>query len=179
MSKPEADLSSGTSLGDALRLPKRHPACRRREAQSGSHKRRKSEVRYRDVAPASLPGVRKVSAHRAQSRKKGRQELHPNGGITSPLIRESLKCTRSPLLELLLTNCKISRRGKPMDVTDVAATRDSVFQTRKSFALGRTARKSLLRCVAVRRSHSKSVFSTPERVLKGMALKSPRPRLEE
>jgi hypothetical protein len=23
-------------LGDALRLPKRHPACRRREAQSGS-----------------------------------------------------------------------------------------------------------------------------------------------
>ena len=24
------------SLGDALRLPKRHPACRRREAQSGS-----------------------------------------------------------------------------------------------------------------------------------------------
>src|SRR5271157_1535251 len=31
-----ADPSSGTSLGDALRLPKRHPACRRREAQSGS-----------------------------------------------------------------------------------------------------------------------------------------------
>jgi hypothetical protein len=28
--------SSGMSLGDALRLPKRHPACRRREAQSGS-----------------------------------------------------------------------------------------------------------------------------------------------
>jgi len=28
--------SAGISLGDALRLPKRHPACRRREAQSGS-----------------------------------------------------------------------------------------------------------------------------------------------
>ena len=27
--------SSGISLGDALRLPKRHPACRRREAQPG------------------------------------------------------------------------------------------------------------------------------------------------
>jgi hypothetical protein len=26
-------------LGDALRLPKRHPACRRREAQSGSRKK--------------------------------------------------------------------------------------------------------------------------------------------
>src|SRR6266481_819573 len=36
MSKPGADPSSGTSLGDALRLLKRHPACRRREAQSGS-----------------------------------------------------------------------------------------------------------------------------------------------
>ena len=36
MSKPGADPSSGISLGDTLRLPKRHPACRRREAQSGS-----------------------------------------------------------------------------------------------------------------------------------------------
>src|SRR6202163_3801585 len=36
MSKPGADPSSGISLGDALRLPKRHPAWRRREAQSGS-----------------------------------------------------------------------------------------------------------------------------------------------
>src|SRR5262245_59638867 len=34
MPKPGADPSSGKSLGDALRLPKRHPACRRREAQS-------------------------------------------------------------------------------------------------------------------------------------------------
>src|SRR4249920_1051453 len=36
MSKPGADPSSGIGLGDALRLPKRHPAFRRREAQSGS-----------------------------------------------------------------------------------------------------------------------------------------------
>src|SRR5258708_17856312 len=36
MPKPGADPSPGISLGDALRLPKRHPACRRREAQSGS-----------------------------------------------------------------------------------------------------------------------------------------------
>src|SRR6202051_4270785 len=35
MSKPGADPSSGISLGDALRRPKRHPACRRREARSG------------------------------------------------------------------------------------------------------------------------------------------------
>src|ERR1700732_874943 len=36
MSKPGADPSSGISLGDALRLPKRHPPCRRHEAQPGS-----------------------------------------------------------------------------------------------------------------------------------------------
>src|SRR6478672_8013340 len=36
MSKPGADPSSGMSLEDVLRLTKRHPACRRREAQPGS-----------------------------------------------------------------------------------------------------------------------------------------------
>lgn len=36
MSKPGGCHSSGISLGDVLRLPKRHPAWRRREAQSGS-----------------------------------------------------------------------------------------------------------------------------------------------
>src|SRR3979411_2726587 len=44
MSKPGADPSSGMSLGDALRLPKRHPACRRREAQSGSGTERESRA---------------------------------------------------------------------------------------------------------------------------------------
>jgi hypothetical protein len=36
MPKPGVGPSSGISLGDDLRLPKRHPAYRRREAQSGS-----------------------------------------------------------------------------------------------------------------------------------------------
>src|SRR6476660_9333382 len=36
MPKPGGCHSSGISLGDALRRPKRHPAWRRREAQSGS-----------------------------------------------------------------------------------------------------------------------------------------------
>src|SRR5438552_17368372 len=36
MPKPGVDPSSGISLGDALRLPKRHRAWGRREAQSGS-----------------------------------------------------------------------------------------------------------------------------------------------
>src|ERR1700720_1564386 len=42
MSKPEADPSSGISLGEVLRLPKRHPAYRRREAQSGSCREREN-----------------------------------------------------------------------------------------------------------------------------------------
>jgi hypothetical protein len=36
MPKPGGDPSSGISSGDVLRLPERHPACRRREAQPGS-----------------------------------------------------------------------------------------------------------------------------------------------
>ena len=36
MSKPGADPTSGISLADALRLPKRRPAYRRRESQPGS-----------------------------------------------------------------------------------------------------------------------------------------------
>src|SRR5262249_1960676 len=42
MPKPGVDPSSGISLGDVLRLPKRHPACRRREAQSGSRTEREN-----------------------------------------------------------------------------------------------------------------------------------------
>ena len=36
MSKPEGDPSFGISSEDVLRLPERHPACRRREARPGS-----------------------------------------------------------------------------------------------------------------------------------------------
>jgi hypothetical protein len=42
MSEPGGDPSFGISLGDVLRLPKRHPACRRRESQSGSRTEREN-----------------------------------------------------------------------------------------------------------------------------------------
>ena len=35
MSEPGGDPSSGISSGDALILPERHPACRRRKARPG------------------------------------------------------------------------------------------------------------------------------------------------
>src|SRR6266850_1830073 len=44
MPKPGDCHSSGISLGDVLRLPKRHPAWRRREAQSGSGTERENLV---------------------------------------------------------------------------------------------------------------------------------------
>src|ERR1700693_2477518 len=56
MSKSGADPASGISLGDVLRLPKRHPASRRHEAQSGSCMERENlagiHVPYRGSAPA-------------------------------------------------------------------------------------------------------------------------------
>src|SRR5436853_4542545 len=42
MSKPGGDPSSGISLGDALRRPKRHPACRQREARLGCRMEREN-----------------------------------------------------------------------------------------------------------------------------------------
>ncbi len=42
MSKPGVDPTSGISSGDVLILPERHPACRRREAQSGSRMEREN-----------------------------------------------------------------------------------------------------------------------------------------
>ena len=41
-------------------------------------------------------------------------QVHPNGGITSPLIWESLKCARSPLLELLDAHEQDNRAKRSM-----------------------------------------------------------------
>jgi hypothetical protein len=53
MSKPGGGPSSGISLGDALRLPKRHPACRRREAQPGSGTERENLTTRTSPAPST------------------------------------------------------------------------------------------------------------------------------
>src|SRR5258708_9816886 len=61
MSKPGGGQSSGISLGDALRLPKRHPAWRRREAQSGAGTERENlhgDVKGKaQAAPTAKPKV--------------------------------------------------------------------------------------------------------------------------
>ena len=62
--------SSGISLGDALRLPKRHPAWRRREAQSGSGTEREN-----------LHGDAKGTGTSGSNRKAERTDAPVRGGL--------------------------------------------------------------------------------------------------
>jgi hypothetical protein len=61
MSKPGGDPSSGISLGDVLRLPERHPACRRREARPGFRMERENlpamPREKAQAAPTARPNV--------------------------------------------------------------------------------------------------------------------------
>jgi len=60
MPKPGGDPSSGISLGDVLRLPERHPAYRRREAQPGS----RADVNRHMAMPGN--GAAAYPAHQAR-----------------------------------------------------------------------------------------------------------------
>src|SRR3982074_1399150 len=65
MSKPGGDPSSGISLGDVLRLPRRHPADRRREAQPDSCTERENlTVMPREKAQAAPTARPKVPMRR-------------------------------------------------------------------------------------------------------------------
>src|ERR1700731_4679017 len=79
MSKPEADPSSGISLGDALRLPKRHPAYRRREAQSGSCTER-----------ANLAGDGKGKGANGSNREAESTDAPERGGLPCSSVEASV-----------------------------------------------------------------------------------------
>jgi len=70
MSKPGADPSSGISLEDVLRLTKRHPACRRREAQPGSCMEREN-----------LRGDAKGKGTSGTNREAESTDAPPRGGL--------------------------------------------------------------------------------------------------
>jgi hypothetical protein len=76
MPKPGGCHSSGISLGDALKLPKRHPAWRRREAQSGSRKKltcsghAANSRRYRDLGSTCLWLIRTKPNERPRCRRR-------------------------------------------------------------------------------------------------------------
>src|ERR1700737_4077914 len=94
MSKPGGCHSSGISLGDALRLPKRHPAWRRREAQSGSRKKltcsghAANSRRYRDLGSTSGLRRRRWAPVNKKSRKRAPGPMTARG--------DSLGCSKNP-----------------------------------------------------------------------------------
>src|ERR1700731_1018431 len=126
MSKPGADPSSGISLGDALRLPKRHPACRQREARPGSRKKltcsghATNSRRYRDLGSTCLCRGRKSSivsfAAGRQSRWSTRKKLTCSGHATNSRRYHDLGST-----------CLC--RGRKPSIVSFAAGRQSRWST--------------------------------------------------
>ena len=67
MSEPGGDPSSGISSGDALILPERHPACRRREARPGFRMEREnlfSDVKGQATSGSNREGESTEAEHR-------------------------------------------------------------------------------------------------------------------
>src|ERR1700693_3678885 len=91
MSKPGVDPTSGISLRDELRLLKRHPACRRREAQSGSCTEREN-----------LAG---------DAKRKGASGSHREAESTDAPERGGLPCSSDEAGVML-----VERRGQAIDV---------------------------------------------------------------
>src|SRR6266545_2472863 len=91
MSKPGADPASGISSGDALSLPERHPACRRREAQPGSCTEREnlsSDAKGEIASGSNREDQSTEAEHRdgaARSRDEGSvMELDRRGCVVQP-----------------------------------------------------------------------------------------------
>src|ERR1700730_6826946 len=157
MSKPGADPSSGTSLGDALRLPKRHPACRRREAQSGSRKklpRRRRLVswlavriqqRSRDLPPFhplrvdNVDGqlVRNVRTWPAMSREKA--QAAPTARPKVPMRRRGADC---PVVVSKRVQCSCSEGGRssPWGASQLATGGAPILDGRRQPSCGGTSR---------------------------------------
>src|SRR3984893_1955317 len=93
MSKPGGCHSSGISLGDALRLPKRHPAWRRREAQSGSCMEREN-----------LAGDAKGKGTSGSNREAESTDAPERGGLPRS---SSHRLCRPTANETLLSHCRV------------------------------------------------------------------------
>jgi hypothetical protein len=94
MSKPGAGPASGISSGDALILPERHPACRRREAQPGSCTEREnlcSDAKGEIASGSNREDQSTEAEHRdgaARSRDEGSvMELDRRGCVVQPSPR--------------------------------------------------------------------------------------------
>ncbi len=95
MPKPGAGHSSGTILGDALRLPIRHPAWRWREAQPGSGTER--ENLHGDAKGKGTSGSnRETESTDAPARggllRSVRWAAHESGGLKSLRRSDEGRC---------------------------------------------------------------------------------------
>src|SRR5215813_9599755 len=84
MSEPGGDPSSGISSGDALRLPERHPACRRREARPGFRMERENLcfVTSEDVKGQAASG----SNREGESTEAGRRGGAARSSVEGPVM---------------------------------------------------------------------------------------------
>src|SRR5262245_51626817 len=84
MSEPGGDPSSGISSGDALILPERHPACRRREARPGFRMERENLcfVTSDDVKGEAASG----SNREGESTEAGRRGGAARSSVEGPVM---------------------------------------------------------------------------------------------
>src|ERR1700736_2365156 len=82
MSKPGGDPSSGISLGDVLRRPERHPACRRREARPGFRMER--ENLFSDVKGQATSGSNREGESTEAERRGGAARSSEEGLVMGP-----------------------------------------------------------------------------------------------
>jgi hypothetical protein len=125
MAKPGGDPSSGISLGDVLRLPKRHLVCRRRETQPGSSTERENLC-------SDAKGRHSSGAHRSLLRS------------TPPLCSASGTLILAHTDSIFICATKLSSlvqccRGEAFG----RATRRSEFGSCPRIGLGARARKHL------------------------------------
>src|SRR6516225_4403104 len=83
MSKPGGDPSSGISSGDALILPERHPACRRREARPGFRTERENLcfVTSEDVKGQAASGSNREGESTEAGRRGGAARSSDEGPV--------------------------------------------------------------------------------------------------
>ena len=97
MSEPRGDPSSGISSGDALILPERHPACRRREARPGFRMERENLcfVTSEDVKGQAASGSNREGESTEARRRGGAARSSVEGPVMG---RERRGCVVRPWL---------------------------------------------------------------------------------
>ena len=86
MSEPRVDPTFGISLGDVLIRPKRHPACRRREAQPGSCKERENlagDAKGKGTSGSNRKAESTDAPERGGLLRSVRCAAHESGGLKS------------------------------------------------------------------------------------------------